>query len=444
MMPSSRQTAEIRDLADAMFDGRIDANGIDRLEKLLAEDPASLQAYLEMINLHGELLHQADSQTDREAVLSVLQDFTLACERRQADRFRKTLFLSVSAVCGLICLAVWGLFAEAFRPVPLANVAHLTSDASLESGSAELGQVIRQGETLSIKKGVISLQLEHALIDVVGPAEFRLEQAQQIFLHQGRLVAQVLPQGEGLTVRTPDAEVVDLGTEFQVTHSPQNGSEVSVRRGRARASLLDWQGRPTKTLELTANRAVQLRPEENISREIAYEPELFDWIDERRGGIRSLDGNVRTLGYPVRSFRSNRVTTPSYLLIVPEQQNIRLEKDLEIHGLDGPVRIPAGSLVSSYLAHFDPTDLGIVAPRGAVTFFGTIAAVVGSAKELAATDAQFGLKNTFYETASFRQIETDADEIRLSADRKVFSFFFGAEPPHYLDEARILVISDHP
>ncbi|HWL07109.1 MAG TPA: FecR domain-containing protein [Planctomicrobium sp.] len=444
MSTTSSPQNEIRELADAMFDGVIDQRGVDRLNELIVNHPSCRVAYLELINLHGELFCQANFHSDEQAALSVLRDFSQSCERQERrTRRREMMFMvaSVLVVCGLFS---WFFVARLFQPAALGSVAFLTSNASLRSGELELGHVLHTGKTLSIDEGVISVQLPHVLLDLIGPAQLKLDAKGQVQLQQGTLTARVQPGGEGFKVITPDAEVVDLGTEFLVKYEAGQGTQVSVRRGRAQVSLLNTQRQPTKTLELTASRAAQIKQENNTFKEIDFQTESFHFIDKSRGGIRSLDGHLRTSVAQVPSLRSGQISTFNHLLVVPEQQEVRIDKELVLKSINGPVRIPAGSVVSSYLVHFDPGDQGSISPRGSISFFDTIAAVLGSSSELISTDSIFGLENTSYEAGAFRGLEPDQDHVWLSDDQRTISFHFGASPPQYLDQARVLVISNAP
>jgi len=434
---------EVQQLTDAMFDGRIDAIGTSRLNALLAGDPVLLQTYVERTNFHADVHNQTGPQTDEYQVARVLRTFADNWESSTEKHRRRDRLLYTSSAVLLIGLIGWGMFSLTnFWTRPVGIVAQLSSDVVSNRAPVELGKVIRLNDTISIKEGIVSLQFEHVLVDLIGPTEVKIQGNHLIQLLQGQLTAKIVPGGEGFTVRTSDAKIVDLGTEFLVKYDTELGTDVSVRRGRTQLSLLDWRGQSTTHQELTAHRAVRLSQREKTVKEVSFQPETFQAVEENRGGIRSLDGNVRTAGHPIRSFRAGRTRTPNHLLIIPEQQNVMLEEDLNLKGTHGQVRIPAGSIVSSYLVHFDPSDSGKIAPRGGVTFFGCIAAIVVSADQLAATDEKFGQPQTFYESNSFRELELDEDEIHVSDDRKTASFYFGTSPPEYLDQARIFVVSD--
>ncbi|SFI86861.1 FecR domain-containing protein [Planctomicrobium piriforme] len=446
MPHSTSQVEETRQLVDALYDGQLDRQGFGRLELLISNNQACLQAYVERIDFHGGLLDQAETRSPEESAIAVLRRFAAACAAGERRHQRRTIAGFVAAASLVMCVGGWMWFNGLMPTAAIGNIASLSTDArSLRgNGRLELGQVVRWGETITVSSGVMSLQLPNVMLDVVSPATVRLDEPDRVSLTQGMVVAKVFTAGKGFTVRTPEAEVVDLGTEFLVRSSSAGGTEVSVRQGRAQASLLDWRGQPTQMLELTDHRAARFAAAEKLAREVEYKSEDFQVVDQSRGGIRSIDGALRTVQATPKSLLSEKLTTPNHMLVVPERQHVTLENDLVVEGLQGEVRIPAGSTVSSYLMHYDPTEVVSFAPRGAVTFFGTIAAVVGSADALSATDTTLGLQGTEYETKQFRELEIEEDEVRISDDRKTVSFFFGVSPPEFLDEARILVIERSP
>jgi hypothetical protein len=88
-----------------------------------------------------------------------------------------------------------------------------------------------------------------ALIE--GPARFRLESSNRLYLHQGRLVGEVPPSAHGFTVNTPSLTAVDLGTRFGVAVAEGGDSELHVMEGLVAASRSS--GNTTSTLVREGN-----------------------------------------------------------------------------------------------------------------------------------------------------------------------------------------------
>jgi len=438
MTSGRRDLGELRDLVDRFFDGTLDAAGIAKIDHLIVHDQASLQAYVERFDFHGELIEQADCRSPEETSLAVLTRFSDACEIRESrSRRRLKILMTVCTLMTAVGLG-WLYYSVILVPPPLGTIASLSTELQSDR-KLELGQIVRWGQTIQISQGVVSLQLADVMIDLVGPVSVKLERQGEVYLNDGTVVARVEPAGKGFTVRTQDAEVVDLGTEFLVHRDAREGTHVSVRQGEAHAKLLDWRGASTKVIELTASRTAELNRATEVVKETAYDVDRFLPVDRTRKGIRRLTGTLRTLMDVPASLESDQLTTPNHILIIPERQ-VHLDAPLTVNTISGPLTIPAGTTVSSYLIHYDPTDAVSFAPRGSVTFFGQIAGIIGTSAPLAQTDPLFGNSNVQFEQQEFRQLELDEDELQFSEDRKTVSFYFGVSPPRFIDEARILVI----
>lgn len=70
-----------------------------------------------------------------------------------------------------------------------------------------------------------------AKVMLEGPIEFRPMTSGQLQLRRGRLMAAVPKEAIGFTVTTPTSQVVDLGTEFEVSVKETGASDVVVRKG---------------------------------------------------------------------------------------------------------------------------------------------------------------------------------------------------------------------
>lgn len=439
----SSPTEEMRGLVDRLYDGQIDTAGLNRMADLLRTSQACLQTYVEQFDFHCELLDQADQTPPETVALISMQRYSQASAARESRmQWRLNFAMTISTL--LVLLGIGWMFSRAvWVPPEVGTIISLSTHAQ-SATPLELGQVVRRGETFDITRGVVSLQLPSVIVDVIAPARVCWDHDRQLTLRHGTVVVEVAPAGRGYTVSTSDGEVVDLGTEFLVNHETGKGTYVSVRRGQAQAKLLDWRGAPTNVIELTAARAAQIKSSSKTVREIAYQPEQYRPADRSRAGIHRVSGAIRTIEEAPASLKSDELTTPNHMLVIPERQSVVLDAPLTVESLTGPITLPRGAVVSSYLIHYDPTDKVSFAPRGAVAFHGKIAAVVGTSSGLNATDALFGLPGIATESAEFRELELEEDKIQVSDDHRTVSFFWGVSPPEFLDEARILVIDTNP
>ena len=87
-------------------------------------------------------------------------------------------------------------------------------------------------ELVQLFGGSIELTFDDgAVVTLQGPVEFQPRTAGQLTLRRGKLSAAVPGKAIGFTVLTPTSEVVDLGTEFEVSVKGTGASDVRVRKG---------------------------------------------------------------------------------------------------------------------------------------------------------------------------------------------------------------------
>lgn len=143
------------------------------------------------------------------------------------------------------------------------------NDAQIPAGDYEL------------QKGLLNLQFGGGvMVYVEAPARFDAVSAKRVVLHGGRLSARVPPEGIGFTVETPEAEVVDFGTEFSVDVEG-GASEVHVFDGLVRVH-------PGASSKRDASRSVELQASQALRiSEGATEPEDISIATDRF--IRNFD-----------------------------------------------------------------------------------------------------------------------------------------------------------
>ncbi|MEJ5260926.1 MAG: LamG-like jellyroll fold domain-containing protein [Anaerohalosphaeraceae bacterium] len=128
----------------------------------------------------------------------------------------------ISLTAALISLAamLMILLYPHFVPAPASPYVGRISRA-VNAQWADPSGMLREGSELfpgvmGLTQGMAELTLESGVkVIVQAPADFELESAGQIYLKKGRLVALISsPTGQPFVVRTPNAAVVDFGTEF--------------------------------------------------------------------------------------------------------------------------------------------------------------------------------------------------------------------------------------
>jgi hypothetical protein len=84
----------------------------------------------------------------------------------------------------------------------------------------------------ALESGLVAIEFNNgARVLIEGPAEFDLLSQDHVFFHSGRLGAEVPPPAIGFTISTPTMRVVDLGTRFGLSLSPEGTGVVRVEKG---------------------------------------------------------------------------------------------------------------------------------------------------------------------------------------------------------------------
>lgn len=253
MTPSQRH--DIAHLSEKLRDGEILADEHERLAELLRSSFDARRFYLD-----SQLLH---------AGLQTLLGETAGEPRpKQPATVWKGMAAAVAVAAGLTAAAMalvpWFAADRApveGRPAPVGPAvaqligsvdAQWLGDTRLKTGDELSTQRLKLG------RGLAELRFQcGASVVLEGPAEATLETPSRMTLHTGRIAAAVPTAAVGFVVLTPDAEVVDLGTEFGVHSGPLAATDVHVFKGEvalgpARHAQKDKTGKTDATAQAAA------------------------------------------------------------------------------------------------------------------------------------------------------------------------------------------------
>jgi hypothetical protein len=283
---------ELESLLIEMTEGELSSEQGHRLSELIRQYPSAKQRYLEYCQIHTMLAWEHGVLGDLQ-----LPEFSAAPEVSSGIfSFWKPLAIAAAVlVAGVI---LWPQWDAPLKLKPGETVATLTRNvaASLElfgvSSEFSNGSDIRTG-SYQLDDGLVQITFESG-VDVVieAPASFEIHDAGFMILNEGRLSANVTPEGVGFTVETPDAEVVDYGTEFAIEVVGERSSEVHVFQGavEVQPKQRDSSSDPVR---LVTNQATRIDHATLIPLGISVDTQRF---------LRSLDepqptysGNVREL-----------------------------------------------------------------------------------------------------------------------------------------------------
>lgn len=245
---------ELQELLEEFLDGRLDTSARQRLQNRLHNDADAQQLYLELCEVHAALTWEHGLILTGVAP----QPSPLPSPAR---RLRVTSVVGMLVATLLIVLA-WPN-SENKQPALLGGdvVATLTSciDAVLTREQEPWDEDELHVGEYELERGLMEFAFANGVTVIVeAPSRLEFRNENYMVLHSGRLSANVPPEGIGFTVETPEAEVVDYGTEFSVE---ANGgeSEVHVFSGlvRVQPKAAD-SGLIAESIELRTAQAVRI------------------------------------------------------------------------------------------------------------------------------------------------------------------------------------------
>jgi hypothetical protein len=257
MNAPAAQYDELGHLLAALCDGELMPDEAARLERLVAGSDDARRYFLQYVQLNGELCWAFTSSValPHEPGLPAAGDFPAAAPASHGWRPKRllrglfgrlsrstaaSLLLTTLAAGSLVVvlalsLARFVLQGEIETPASR-TIARLirTVDAEFSGTGAPMrdGDELALGVRLELRKGLAEVVYDHgAQVIIESPATYEITSADGGFLHVGNLHATVPSQAVGFTVDTPNASVVDRGTEFGLSVDQAGQGEVYVFAG---------------------------------------------------------------------------------------------------------------------------------------------------------------------------------------------------------------------
>ena len=256
---------DLRSLFADYASGGISAEQLQMMEAALRDDAQLRRDFIEYMNLDSALsdlaaLSEAEvAEIEKPTVFSADESASIegTCVR-STPTYRVVTIMGTVAVTLLIAALLWFASPGADGDVPLATlVADINAVLSLD-GQPWSDTEMRAG-VYQLDRGLLHLRFgSGVMVYVEAPARFHAVNDKRVVLHSGRLSASIPPEGVGFTVDTPDAEVIDFGTEFSIDVE-SNASEVHVFEGLVRVqprSLKD--GKAGQAVNLQSSQAVKI------------------------------------------------------------------------------------------------------------------------------------------------------------------------------------------
>ncbi|TWU32242.1 LamG-like jellyroll fold domain-containing protein [Novipirellula artificiosorum] len=257
--------------------GGISAEQLVTLEAALRADADLRRDFIEYINVDSALSDLAALSESEVAEIEVAKhrdESTIRVSRHSASftwaaakawRAHRVAAIAGSVAATLLFATIlWVANPFLDNDVQVAMILTRVDAALAYAGQRYDGAELAVGE-YRLDRGLLHLRFHGGVtVYIEAPARFDAVSGNRLLLRSGRLSANVPPEGVGFTVDTPDAEVIDFGTEFSIDVE-SSASEVHVFKGLVRVqpkSLKD--GQAGQAVSLQSSQAVKI---DNASKE---------------------------------------------------------------------------------------------------------------------------------------------------------------------------------
>ncbi len=289
---------DVRSLFASYAFGEIAAEQLQVLEGALREDSELRREFIEYMNVDSALSDLAVLTPTELAEIE--RDVTNNASRRKVSpvaataspgwKFRSAM-AAVAVAATLLLIAIVCLnWSDSPAYEPLATLVTDVDALLLRDRQPCSDSRLPTGE-YQLQRGLLHLQFaNNVMVYVEAPAHFDIVGAACVLLHSGRLSANVPPQGVGFTVETPEAEVVDFGTEFSVDVAG-GASEVHVFEGLVRVQPRSPTGEKMgSSVDLRTSQAVVIDNaiEKPVEIELAKDRFIRTFDEPRRGYSKTI------------------------------------------------------------------------------------------------------------------------------------------------------------
>jgi hypothetical protein len=309
-----------KDLFNGYLDGELSSEELSRLEAWIAADAKNAAEFLDWIALQAwtrealqsdllqQVLHEPRSNPER-ALRQASVDEASADQRSRRTR-NLAWAAAIAATLLVAATAYWrsatnspnGSIAIADKEVDEPAMQDAADDFNQEANQSTVvatvtrleqcvwissqtslgyGQQLVEGTQVALRSGVARVTFEsgaEALLE--GPCDFIVDNAMHGTIRSGRVSVTAPKRAYGFRIRAPNAEVIDLGTEFGVTVDEGGNSEVHVFSGEVLSRSVDKQGEQLGELfRVTANNALKFAALDELPSKIASDNSLFAQLE---------------------------------------------------------------------------------------------------------------------------------------------------------------------
>lgn len=190
---------------------------------------------------------------------------------------KRALFSFLTATAALVLFVLYIYLV----PPKLSSYEVATLSDSINAKWANAGDSMKEGLRLStgsnpllLRAGFVELLFDNnAKVTIEGPAEFEIISEDRIKLRYGRLYSIVPQEALGFSVATPNAMIIDLGTQFGTVVDLQGGTELHVTQGKT--TLVAGKNKSKISLEVSEGFAKKIFGLSHDISEISCNEKLF-------------------------------------------------------------------------------------------------------------------------------------------------------------------------
>ena len=296
--------SDINELLFRLLDNEISDQEFVRLREWLDSDMGAKRYYCQFMNDYGalslrmmtavqtqedviqdELLdenfwHLMSEEEQKAPAVEILlsegepeRDIIQKVQRQPIGRTvnKTSLFVAVVSLAALLAMVA---YVRLVPPAPFEVATVLDSMNAAWSSKLPLKagtHIATSSKPIQLTHGIVKLVTDDNVEVVLeAPTEFRFVSYSEVAMNYGKLYAHVSEEGRGFSVATPNAKVVDLGTDFGVLCHIDGNTEVHMYKGKA--NVFAGQRNEKKISELLlADSAMKIDRSDSVVKKIRLE-----------------------------------------------------------------------------------------------------------------------------------------------------------------------------
>ena len=214
-------------------------------QKLLEASPENMDAYLETLLTEtslemkdGLMVQHADSAVP---VITTPISPVVSLPSMQAGMGRNAKLTIAASIALLLWLSYFMGRETSTTPAAVEVAEHVAtitdSNKIADAAGLLIGKPLYTGEIVVPAEAEIGIAMRGgARLQINGPASFRIDGPENVFLHKGRIQTYAPEYAHGFAIDTDEGKIIDLGTRFVTANGTDAGTEIHVIEGLVKAN----------------------------------------------------------------------------------------------------------------------------------------------------------------------------------------------------------------